>query len=63
VAENEHLSLKMWGSERLALGKQRMDGEIEEGLPLPVEKAKVFGKQMRREGLVDGGIEDEMLVG
>jgi large subunit ribosomal protein L24e len=63
VAENEHLLPKMRGSERLALEKERMDGEFEEEMPLQVEKAKVFGKQkMRRKVLVDGGIEDEMEV-
>jgi large subunit ribosomal protein L24e len=63
VAENEHLLPKMRGSERLALEKERMDGGIDEEMPLPVEKAKVFGKQkMRRKVLVDGGIEGEMEV-
>jgi large subunit ribosomal protein L24e len=63
VAENEHLLPKMRGSERLALEKERMGGEIEEELPLQLEKAKVFGKQkMRRKVLADGGIEDEMEV-
>jgi large subunit ribosomal protein L24e len=64
VAENEYLLPKVRGSERLALEKERMDGEIDKEIPLPVEKAKVFGKQkMRRKVLVDGGIEDEMEVG
>jgi large subunit ribosomal protein L24e len=63
VAENEHLLPKMRGSERLALEKKRMDGEIEEEIPLQVEKAMVFGKQKtRRKVMVDGGIEDEMEV-
>jgi large subunit ribosomal protein L24e len=63
VAENEHLLPKMRGSERLALEKERMGGEIEEEIPLQLEKAKVFGKQkMRRKVLADGGIEDEMEV-
>lgn len=63
VAENEHLLPKMRGSERLSLARERMGDEIEEEMPLPVEKAMVFGKQkMRRKILVDGGIEDEMQV-
>jgi large subunit ribosomal protein L24e len=61
VAENEHLLPKMRGSERLALEKERVEGEKEEEVPLTLEKAKVFGKQkMRRKVLVDGGLEDEM---
>ncbi len=63
VAENQHLLPKMRGSERLALEKEKMEGEIEEEMPLKAEKAKVFGKQkMRRKLLNDGGVEDEMEV-
>jgi large subunit ribosomal protein L24e len=63
VAENAHLLPKMRGSERLALEKERVDGEIEEEMQLQLEKAKVFGKQkMSRKVLVDGGIENEMEV-
>lgn len=62
VAENEHLLPKMRGSERQALEKERMGGEIEEEIPLQLEKAKVFGKQKMRKVLVGGGIEDEMEV-
>lgn len=63
VAENEHLLPKMRGSERIALEKEWVDGEVEEEISLQVEKPKVFGKQkMRRKMLVEGGIEDEMEV-
>jgi large subunit ribosomal protein L24e len=63
VAENEHLLPKMRGSERLALERERADGEEVEEEPLVREKVKAFGKmKIRRKALVDGGVEDEMEI-
>jgi large subunit ribosomal protein L24e len=60
VAENSHLLPRMRGSEKLALEKEREDGEVEE-VQLKAEKVEVFGKQkLRRRVLVDGRVEDEM---
>jgi len=61
VAENEHLLPKMRASERKRL--EEAGEEVEEEVLVEKEKAKVFGKMKeRRRVLVDGGVEDEMIM-